>query len=101
MFGKLRQRYLQRENVLIRCYDDPEILEKFLEDHRARRCFGVFAPLAVIVIALGFYFFRSTDWDAEFGLMVVFMALITDRIQQSELHRVQSLRLMQHVRSQE
>jgi hypothetical protein len=103
MLRKLRGRYRERENVLVRCYDDPEILERFLEHHRAQRMLRVIGLWAVPSIWFGSRLFSRTDWwrNDDFFFIVLVMILIMGHMQQSELHRVQSLRLMQHLRSKE
>ena len=100
MLRKLRGRYRERENVLVRCYDDPGILERFLEHHRSQRLTLRFGPLIIGVTLIALQLL-GVAWDSALLLPVALIIVVMDRAQKSELHRVQSLRLMQHLRSQE
>jgi len=105
MLGKLSQIYLEQENVLTRCYDDPGVLEQYLNKHRVRRFRPVIGLCAILACALCYLAFPDSDFfdfmSLEFIWLMMVFGAIGEIQMRNQLHRIQSLRLIQHLRSQE
>ena len=106
MLGKLSQRYRAQEKVLTWCYDDPDVLEQYLKNYQAKRFqqgFGIWASFVLVSVCTFMSYAGHLSREVmPFILPFWFvMVIIGVNQRQAELHRIQSLRLVQHLRSQE